>query len=382
MRANLFIPDKINVGFQNRSDTYTKKLAYVIYYDEKGILRKEKSWESWRDKNIPNEEYDNVPTSGFVLNRKAGGHKSGWDYRQSYIRVYDPRGFEFEITVENLLYILENCNSIKGKGLEGEFIYSWNGTELVLLPVDSSDYHEIKAYNEKVVNAEKITNKSLVCGRTYRKKNNTELLYLGKYEYFNYSNESEGYKHMFAEMEKGDFFMLHEMSSVNGKFIETVSVDTPSNFDSILERLMHNRHLSQMGPKIKKDFPWEKMKEQFPNQRLCMIDVMYEEDGIERIVSLIRNPDGTYFDDIISAFDENREIEITTERYNNAKNDMFFQKDTKSEITTLKDFLNKHHAYVYYHYLANGYLYRISIMHYFIFDNVKDLSGDDMKIKV
>lgn len=28
--------------------------------------------------------------------------------------------FEFEITIENLLYILENANPIKGKGLEGE----------------------------------------------------------------------------------------------------------------------------------------------------------------------------------------------------------------------------------------------------------------------
>ena len=34
----LFIPDKLSVGFQNRSDTYTGKLAYVIHYDQKGIL--------------------------------------------------------------------------------------------------------------------------------------------------------------------------------------------------------------------------------------------------------------------------------------------------------------------------------------------------------
>ena len=32
----IFIPKKINVGFQNRKDTYTGKLAYVIYYDEDG----------------------------------------------------------------------------------------------------------------------------------------------------------------------------------------------------------------------------------------------------------------------------------------------------------------------------------------------------------
>ena len=46
----LYIPKKINVGFQLRQGTYTGKLAYVIYWDDKGKLRKEASWESWRHK--------------------------------------------------------------------------------------------------------------------------------------------------------------------------------------------------------------------------------------------------------------------------------------------------------------------------------------------
>ena len=117
MKTTIFLPSKINVGFQNRNDTYTKKLAYVIYYDNKGVLRKEKSWDGWRDKTIPNEEYDNIPTSGFVLNKKVGGYDTGWNHRQTYVRVYDPRNFEFEISVPNLLYILENATSTKGKGL-------------------------------------------------------------------------------------------------------------------------------------------------------------------------------------------------------------------------------------------------------------------------
>ena len=70
MRSSIFIPKTINVGYQNRSGTYTGKLAYVIYYDEKGKLRKETSWNGWRDKDIPNNEYDNIPTEGFVLNKK------------------------------------------------------------------------------------------------------------------------------------------------------------------------------------------------------------------------------------------------------------------------------------------------------------------------
>ena len=136
MHSNIFIPKKLNVGFQNRDDTYTKKLAYVIYYDEKGKLRKQASWESWRDKKIDPIEYDNEPTEGFVLNKNVGGYAYHWDARKSYIRVFDPRGFEFEITLPNLLYILENTNSIKGKGLDGKFVYGWDGKDLVLVPVE------------------------------------------------------------------------------------------------------------------------------------------------------------------------------------------------------------------------------------------------------
>lgn len=186
MKANIFIPKKINVGFQNRDDTYTGKLAYVIYYDEKGKLRKEKSWNSWRDQNILNEEFDNVPISGFVLNKRAGGVEEsyGWNTRKTYCRVYDPRNFEFEITIENLLYILENANSIKGKGLEGDFVYGWSGKDLVLLPVESPDYKEITNYNNIVFNNESIKAKDLIIGATYLDKENTEFVYMGKYDYF------------------------------------------------------------------------------------------------------------------------------------------------------------------------------------------------------
>ena len=44
MKSNIYIPKRLNVGYQNREDTYTVKIAYVIYYDEKGKLRKETSW--------------------------------------------------------------------------------------------------------------------------------------------------------------------------------------------------------------------------------------------------------------------------------------------------------------------------------------------------
>ena len=168
------------MGFQKRNDTYTGKLAYIIYYDEHGKLRKETSWQKWREKEIHNELYENEPTEGFVLNKKVGGDNYNWNPRQTYTRVYDPRGFEFEITVPNLIWILENCNCIKGKGLEGRFVYGWDGTELLLVPVDSPDYEEIEQKSQVRNNNEFILPKDLIVGGTYETIDGVQYVFMGK----------------------------------------------------------------------------------------------------------------------------------------------------------------------------------------------------------
>mgnify|MGYP000645532202 FL=1 len=242
MKSSIFIPKTINVGYQNRSGTYTGKLAYVIYYDEKGKLRKETSWNSWRDKNIPNNEYDNVPTEGFVLNKKAGDYSTGWDHRHAYCRVYDPRGFEFEITIENLLYILENANCIKGKGLEGEFVYGWDGKDLVLMPVESPDYKEISEFNKIVHNNECIKAKDLIIGATYLTKDNESWIYMGKFDVYNQYGawENKG-KHFWFW--KSSYFE-HYRSIPKNKFIKCVDDKCNEKYANIFDKLEGNPEYS------------------------------------------------------------------------------------------------------------------------------------------
>jgi hypothetical protein len=175
----MVIPGTIKVGYQKRTDTYTGQLAYVIYTDHKGKLRKESSWESWRDKKIDPQEFENKPTSGFVLNKKVGGTRYDWNPRQTYARVWDPRNFEFEITVPNLLFILQETNSIKGKGLEGEFVYAWDGTQLVLLPACSKEYKDCTDFT--TAQASKVTKKDMVEGCSYLMRDMTPVMYLGKH---------------------------------------------------------------------------------------------------------------------------------------------------------------------------------------------------------
>jgi hypothetical protein len=237
MNTNIFIPKKINVGFQNRSDTYTKKLAYIIYYDEKNVLRKEKSWNGWRDSKIDNIEFENVPTSGFVLNKKAGGYSTGWNHRQTYVRVYDERDFEFEITVPNLLYILENATSTKGKGLEGEFIYGWDGKDLLLVPVDSPDYKEISEVNKIIHENKSIKAKELIIGATYKTKDNEDLIYMGKFDDYGYYNHSDGKKFWFYNR-KTDYSKFTTMKTIpKNKLIHVLDSNCCNDYADLFDEL-------------------------------------------------------------------------------------------------------------------------------------------------
>ncbi|MFC0903695.1 hypothetical protein ACFHWD_03200 [Clostridium sp. MT-14] len=279
MESNIFVPKKINVGFQNREDTYTKKLAYVIYFDEKGKLRKKTSWDNWRDKEIDNIIYDNEPTEGFVLNKHVGGYCSGWEHRNSYIRVYDPRKFEFEISVENLLYILENCNSIKGKGLEGNFVYGWDGKDLVLIPTASPDYVEISKYNKIIHANTHIKTKDLKLGATYRTKQNEEWIYMGRFDYYKdtYERIPDGigsygmtkYKNIIKNINKGKcHYFAREcryswvgdlqfetliLKNLGNKFILAVSTDCVENYAELFDKLEHQSSYS----------PYDKEKDEY-----------------------------------------------------------------------------------------------------------------------
>jgi len=250
MKTDIFVPEKIKVGFQNRGDTYTGKLAFVTYIDEKGKLRKEKSWNGWRSKNIAPLEVENVPTSGFVLNKKAGGYSTGWNHRQTYVRIYDPRGFEFEITIQNLLYILENTNSIKGKGLDGEFIYGWSGTEILVIPTSSPDYKEITEYNKKIHSKEHIKSKELIFGATYKTRQNQTLIYLGRFNCYNeYSGKSQGKKYFFRDITNPNYSNFYTLSSLGDKIISVESETPVDNYATLMQRLEKSKIYSPHDPK-------------------------------------------------------------------------------------------------------------------------------------
>lgn len=367
MNTTIFIPKKISVGFQERSGTYTGKLAYIIYFDEKGILRKEASWNSWRDNDIEAVVCDNEPTSGFVLNKKVGGYSTGWNHRQTYCRIYDPRGFEFEITISNLLYILENTNSIIGKGLEGEFVYGWDGKDLILIPTSSPDYKELMEYNKLIHEKNYVKTKDLVIGGTYRDKHNVDYVYLGRFDYYDitshkkyYGSGSYDYNWVYSPVNKGKhhffgrlttnydnkpYLGLEILKSLGQKFISVISSECAGNYADLYEMLENRTEFS----------PHDETKDEY---------IPYT---LEEFIKVVSDKCNSYYNSIkfFSGINSNNLVELDFDR-----NDWVFcvfgkyDYRTSTRVKTLigdgsAEFIfNKYKPVYRNEYLANGKFYR------------------------
>lgn len=189
MQDKLYIPTELHVGQQDRAGTYTGRLGYIVYKDAKGKLRKEKSWNGWRDHKIDPVITDNEPMTGFTLNK--GIARGGYDWysqRTEKVRVYDPRGFEFEISIDNLLGVLMHSDVSK-RDIVQACVYAWAGTELVLLPTNTEDYEASSKHTSK--QTMKVGARELVVGHTYELKSGKEnVVYVGKYTIFGDKNSN------------------------------------------------------------------------------------------------------------------------------------------------------------------------------------------------
>lgn len=257
MDTQLYIPKRIKVGYVKRDDTYSKKLAYIIYWDDKGKLRKETSWESWRDKKIEPEEFDNKPQSGLVLHKDIKRYNWGnFSSKRTMIRVYDPRGIEFEITTENLIGVLMNTDCSK-RGLIGDFVYAWSGPELVLLPTNAEEYEKASQYT--ALQAGKVSAKGLVPGCVYRTKKQEDFIYVGRYLWYTWESESkysgpyerESEKlHIFTPVEKKKkedyYFEKWITKSSLESFASKVTEDPVENFSDIIESFGKESHSAKI----------------------------------------------------------------------------------------------------------------------------------------
>lgn len=202
MQSNLYIPTKIRVGFVKRPDTYTGKLAYVIYYDEKGKIRKEASFESWRDHEIEVMELDNKPRNGYIFHKGVQRDSSHFGSGRTMHRIFDSREFEFEIDVGNVDAILENT-TVSKREIDQECILAWYGKDLILLPTNCKEYKDSIKYTESQY--KKVNAKTLIKGAIYvHKKSAEHYIYVGNLDWnieeksgLNQKIINKGKKHIF-----------------------------------------------------------------------------------------------------------------------------------------------------------------------------------------
>jgi hypothetical protein len=160
----MFIPKILKVRTRGKEKN---PLAYITYLDEKNVLRKEKSWSGWGDKQI--DDVVNTPMSGFKLESSVSRSRDWFGTGRTLFRVIHPSNFVFELSANNFEEICKETGIIKGV-FSGEYVLAWEGSNLALLPADTEDYKKHVSLTDKVFSG-KVKTKDLVVGKNYNDKN-------------------------------------------------------------------------------------------------------------------------------------------------------------------------------------------------------------------
>lgn len=344
----IFIPRNIKVGYVEKKSTYSGKLAYITYYDQNKILRKEISWKGWINESIGIDSFSNEPTEGFVLNKQAGGYSSGWNHRQTYIRVYDPRGFEFEITVENLLYILENVNSVKGKGLDGKFVYAWEGTRVVLVPVAAPDYKAAKEYSDMLFDSDTLKGKDLILGARYNTKQGNVVTYLGRFDYFPEGvRRKKTIKKYFFRTDSDSRWLMYEIvSSLKNKIISLADENCAENYAEMITELSRE---SIYSPEDKSKFKYTEVSyEKISNSsQMSHLYLLHKEDYIPIRIS-------DYYFNLDMFENENRFEEFSNIIKSIANKNHIFNNNYYSKSVNVRSIFYEYKVFLAEKYLENG----------------------------
>jgi hypothetical protein len=133
----MYFFDKLYVGFQREcyNSTETPRLLgfCIPYNDTKANKKRQETVNSWRQKDIEPRILGNIPQSGF----KLLGVVSRYSASNKLFCVLDPRGFELEISADNLLDLACQSTIAKGEIIE-ECV--WAGSGSYLEPISSERY--------------------------------------------------------------------------------------------------------------------------------------------------------------------------------------------------------------------------------------------------
>ena len=180
--TNIKIFPKVYVGFQGRRAEDEIPLGFLTpYTDDAAGQKRRDTVDNWargygHAKTFNSIELDNEPMIGFEVGRSIR-RSGGWNGSgASYVRVKDPRGFELEITIENLVMIM-NDNLIDNGEIMAECVWGREGNRNILLPTNSEPYKASKQMAKSL--SEVISLKEVKPGDTIKLLDGTEGVYLG-----------------------------------------------------------------------------------------------------------------------------------------------------------------------------------------------------------
>lgn len=131
--------DKYYIGFQKdryKNTDNQRMLGFATYIDEtSAFTKRKKTVDGWRDKTIETKIISNVPITGFKIIDSVSRHSTS----NKLFRIYDPRGFELEITAENLFKIIESHTIVKGDIIE-PMVWGREGNQNYLISGNSDEY--------------------------------------------------------------------------------------------------------------------------------------------------------------------------------------------------------------------------------------------------
>ena len=142
------IPKQVYVGFQGRRSEDEVPLGFMTPHttDAAGVKRKD-SVDRWASgsyrstKKFNSVTLDNSPMIGFKIGRAIRRSGSWNGSGASYIRIEDPRGFELEITIENLAMCMVD-NIIENGEIMQECVWGRDGSRNILLPTTCDLYKD------------------------------------------------------------------------------------------------------------------------------------------------------------------------------------------------------------------------------------------------
>lgn len=176
--ANVTIPVQHYVGMVVRSGSKIP-LGFITPYGEDAAAKKRMATvDGWcnhgKKDSLPTTVIDNVPMLGFKM---SGDIRRGMQGGQDKWRIVDPRGFELEITSENLSMLLSDTTIEKGEILD-QCVWAREGGQNLLLTTVSREY--IDAVKMTEIATSSASWKDVKLGHTVTLQNGIKGRYLGR----------------------------------------------------------------------------------------------------------------------------------------------------------------------------------------------------------